>query len=189
VEAAVADLESFYLLGWSFSGPLALRLAAKDPQRTLGVILSASFIRPPLPFLPQIRFAIGLRMVTFIRHARRIPKFVPGRWSTQLKRDKAATLRRVPAEALVARIQAILTVDAQEALRACTAPILYLAGSHDRVVPRWNAEAIIQEQPAVQLVTITGPHLAMYTNPGAAAAAITDFIKLSPAINGRTTDL
>jgi pimeloyl-[acyl-carrier protein] methyl ester esterase len=49
VEAAVASIENFYILGWSFSGPLALMLAAKEPRRTQGVILSASFIRPPLP--------------------------------------------------------------------------------------------------------------------------------------------
>src|SRR5215470_15098884 len=34
VESAVADIEAFYVLGWSFSGPLALMLAAKEPQRT-----------------------------------------------------------------------------------------------------------------------------------------------------------
>jgi pimeloyl-ACP methyl ester carboxylesterase len=49
VEAAVASIENCYILGWSFSGPLALMLAAKEPRRTQGVILSASFIRPPLP--------------------------------------------------------------------------------------------------------------------------------------------
>ncbi len=188
VEAAVADIEHFYVLGWSFSGPLALTLAAKEPQRTQGVILSASFIRPPLPLLPRVRFAIGTQMVTFIRLARRVPGFVPGRWSAQVKRDKATTLGRVPAEALVARIQAILTVDARETLHACRAPILYVAGSHDRVVPLRNGEEVVREAPTARIVTIAGPHLAMYSNPVAAATAITTFMQeLAPAIHGRAT--
>ncbi len=177
-EAAVADIDNFYILGWSFSGPLALMLAAKEPQRTRGVILSASFIRPPLPILPWVRFAIGTPIVTLIRLARRTPGLIPGRWSEQFKRDKAATWGRVPAEVLAARAQAILTVDARDALCACSAPILYIAGSHDRVVPHRNAEAIIREGSKTQIVIIKGSHLAMYTNPAAAATAITGFLQV-----------
>ena len=176
-EAAVADTDNFYILGWSFSGPLALMLAAKEPRRTRGVILCASFVRPPLPLLPSVRFAIGTPLVTLIRLARRTPGLVPGRWSQQHRHDKAATRERVPARVLAARAQAILTVDARDSLRTCPAPILYMAGSHDRVVPRRNAEAILRELPTIQTVTIEGPHLAMYTNPVAAATAITGFMR------------
>jgi pimeloyl-ACP methyl ester carboxylesterase len=112
VEAAVAGVDNFYILGWSFSGPLALMLAVKELQRTRGVILSASFVCPPLPFLPSVRFAIGTPLVTLIRLARRTPGLVPGRWSERHKRDKAATWERVPARVLAARARAILTVDA-----------------------------------------------------------------------------
>jgi len=177
VEAAVENLEAFHVLGWSFSGPLALTLAAKQPKRTQGVILSASFIRPPLPLLPWVRFAVGAPVVTFLRLARRMPGWVPRRWPQQLKRDKATTLRRVPAPVIAARAQAIITLDARTVLRACGAPILYLAGSRDRVVPRRNAELIVREVSTVQVVTIEGSHMAMYTNPMATATAITRFIR------------
>jgi len=53
----------------------------------------------------------------------------------------------------------------------------HLAGESDRVVPRANAEMIAQEISTVQIVTIEGSHMAMYTNPLAAAAAITHFIQ------------
>lgn len=182
VEVAVADIETFYILGWSFSGPLALMLAAKEPQRTQGVILSASFVCPPLPFLPWVRFAISPALVTLIRLVRRIPGLVPGRWPEQFKRDKAVMWKRIPAAVLAARAQAILTVNARDSLRACGAPILYLVGSHDRVVPHWNAQAILAEAAKTQIVTIEGPHLAMYTNPKAAAAVITEFMQVQTAI-------
>ena len=81
------DIATFYVLGWSFSGPLALMLAEKEPQRTRGVILSASFIRPPLLFLPWVRFAIGTPLVIIIRLARRTPGLVPGRNGTNVTRQ------------------------------------------------------------------------------------------------------
>jgi pimeloyl-ACP methyl ester carboxylesterase len=44
----------FVLLGESFSGPLALTVAALSPSRLQGVILCASFIRNPLPPATQL---------------------------------------------------------------------------------------------------------------------------------------
>ncbi len=179
VETAVADIDAFYVLGWSFSGPLALMLATKEPQRTRGVILSASFVRPPLPVLPWFRFAVVASVITLIRLARRTPGLVTGHWTEQIKRDKAATLNRVPASVIAARAQAILTLDARVALRACRSPVLYLAGSHDRIVPRRNAEVIIREMSTVQVETIKGQHMAMYTNPMAAVTAIARFMQVA----------
>jgi len=180
VEAAVESLQAFYVLGWSFSGPLALALAAKEPKRTHGVILSASFVGPPLPLLPWVRFAVGAPVVTFLRLARRIPGLLPRRWPEQLKCDKATTLRRVPAPVIAARAQAIIALDARTVLHACRAPIVYLTGSQDHLVPRHNAELIVREVPTVQVVTIEGSHMAMYTNPVAAVVAITRFIYPTP---------
>lgn len=42
----------FILLGWSFSGPLALLAAAERPPGLAGVVLCASFVTKPVPYLP-----------------------------------------------------------------------------------------------------------------------------------------
>ena len=177
VEAAVADAPEFYVLGWSFSGPLALMLAAKEPKRTRGVILCASFVRSPLPILPWLRFAVVAPVVNLVRLARRTPAVLPGVWTEQFRRDKAAAWARVPARVLAARARAILAVDARTYLRECPRPVLYLAGSRDSIVPRRNADQVVRESPSAKIVTIDGPHLAMYTNPDAAARAIAGFIQ------------
>ena len=177
VEAAVADTPEFYVLGWSFSGPLALMLAAKEPKRTRGVILCASFVRSPLPILPWLRFAVVAPVVSLVRLARRTPAVFPGAWTEQLRRDKAATWARVPARVLAARARAILALDARTCLRECPRPVLYLAGSRDGIVPRRNADQVLRESPSTRIVTIDGPHFAMYTNPDAAACAIAAFMQ------------
>ena len=79
------------------------------------------------------------------------------------------------AAVLAKRVRAILSLDAREHLRRCS-PVLYIAGSHDEVVPRHNVEGIVCVRPSVHVRTIEGRHFAMYTNPKGAADVITEFI-------------
>jgi len=179
VQASVDEFKEFYVLGWSFSGPLALMLAAKERSRVRGVILCASFIRPPLPGLSWLRFAITSPVVHAVRLIRRAIVFLSSYSTDTLRRDKAATLARVPSYILAARARNILALDARGCLRGCPRPVLYLAGSGDKVVPRRNAEQVVREFPSTKVVTIHGPHLALYTNPGAAVHAIVGFMRES----------
>jgi pimeloyl-ACP methyl ester carboxylesterase len=176
VRAACARREEFCLLGWSFSGPLALMAAAESPPGLRGVVLCASFVRPPWPILPWFRFVVTAPI------ARLFPVFskllaVGGGYETPaLRRDKLESFKRVSAEALAARSRAVLRVDVRAELRRCAVRLLYLAGSGDIVVPGWNARAVQAEAPATEVVTIAGPHLALYTNPAVAADAVAKFM-------------
>jgi pimeloyl-[acyl-carrier protein] methyl ester esterase len=182
VRAAVEDEADFYVLGWSFSGPLALMLAAQQRNKVKGVILCASFVRPPLPGLASLRFAVSAPVAYLIRLARRAPLLL-SRWSTDAYRcDKAATWIRVPSRTLASRARAILTLDARDCLRGCSRPVLYLAGSRDKIVPRRNVDDVMRERPSTKVVTLDGPHLALYTNPGAAVRAIVEFIYETEAV-------
>ena len=176
VQTAVEHSNRFYVLGWSFSGPLALMLTAKEPIRTRGVILCASFVRSPLPVLPWLRFAVISPVVHLVRLARRTSALWSNSWTDQFRRDKAATWARVPTRILAARARSILALDVREYLRTCPRPVLYLAGSRDTVVPSRNAEDVVRESPSAKIITIEGPHLALYTNPEAAAHAIVKFM-------------
>jgi pimeloyl-[acyl-carrier protein] methyl ester esterase len=177
IEEAIEDCEQFYLLGWSFSGPLALMLAARNPAQVRGVILCASFIRPPHAFLPWLRFAASPPVIHLMRLAHRTPLFLLREPTDPLYRDKATTLARVPSAVLAARARAILTLDARACLRECPEPVLYLAGSRDLVVPRKNFEDVVRHSPSAKVVIIDGPHLALYTNPQAAVHAIVEYIE------------
>jgi len=82
----------------------------------------------------------------------------------------------VPPSALAARARAVLAVDLRSRL-ACGVPLLYIGGSKDIIVPPWNARAVANAIPAARVVTIDGPHLALYTNAAAAADVIVDFMR------------
>src|SRR5262245_43947170 len=47
IHERLTEIESCIVLGWSFSGPLALQLARTEPDKVRGVILAASFVRSP----------------------------------------------------------------------------------------------------------------------------------------------
>ncbi len=176
VRAAIADVENCVVLGWSFSGPLALMLAVEQPGRVSGVILAASFVRCPLPIPAWTRHFLCAPVAAAIRTTRRVPPLLLGRWTPAHRQAKMATWQRVPARTLAARGRAILGLNALPQLKACRQRILYLAGSADRIVPRRCADVIEEHGSSVSVVTIDGPHLALYSNPTDAAARIVAFM-------------
>jgi pimeloyl-ACP methyl ester carboxylesterase len=176
VNEAVAGIPRFHVLGWSFSGPLALMLASAKPQRVRGVILSASFVRPPRPSLARLRFALIEPSIWLWRAARRLPLWLGRPRNDPFRQAKSHTWRRISARVLAKRVREVMRVDAREALRACPQPVLYIAASRDGIVPRRCVDEILSLRPSVKVVTIEGEHFAMYANPQAAALAITAFI-------------
>jgi pimeloyl-ACP methyl ester carboxylesterase len=182
VREAVSELSNFFVLGSSFSGPLALMLAAAEPVKVQGVILSATFIRPPRPMYARLRFTAVTPVIWMIRAARRIPVWLSRGPNDQLRRDKAETWRRVNAGMVAARIRTLLNVDARKLLRDCPHPVLCIAGRNDGIVPRRNVEEIMSMRPSVHVCTIDGRHFAMYTNPITTADAITEFMFQSGSV-------
>lgn len=174
---AVRSHASCHVLGWSFSGPLALRAAVLEPARVRSVVLAASFVQPPVKWLSWAGPLLGTPAVGTIRVVRRLPIWLLRPPSDALRRDKARIWQRVPARTLAARVRAIRRVDARADLRACQRPVLYIAGDRDRVVPPHNAAAMRAEQPAIELATIAGSHFALYSNADAAAQAIAAFVQ------------
>jgi pimeloyl-[acyl-carrier protein] methyl ester esterase len=180
VRQAVSELPSFYVLGSSFAGPLALMLAAAEPARVQGVILSVSFVRAPRPIYARLKSAAVTPAIWLLRACRRIPVWLSRGPADRLRLDKAETWKRVRAGMVAARIRALLDVDARALLRDCPHPVLCLAGRDDGIVPRRNVEEITRVRPSTQVRIIQGRHFAPYTNPAGAAEAIAEFMQ-----NGR----
>ena len=59
IRGEVAGLEEFYVLGWSFAGPLALMLAEAEPEP---LTLPANVIEPPEPFVSTRLAALPARL-------------------------------------------------------------------------------------------------------------------------------
>jgi pimeloyl-[acyl-carrier protein] methyl ester esterase len=160
------------LVAESYSGPLALRLAAEHPVRAL--VLCNSFVAPPhhralrLLALPLL-FRLGPPRAAIRRF------FVGPSASPALVDEVGAAVRSVPPRVLAARLAEVLSADAGEWLARCTAPLLYLRGTDDRLVPE-AAVRRITDACSARVARIPGPHLLLQAAPAAAWAAITRFL-------------
>ena len=176
VRSAMAGTRSYYVLGWSFSGPLALMLAEAEPAKVRGVILASTFVRSPRPIYARLRWAAVTPTVWMLRFGKRLPVWLSRSSSDRLRRDKTETWKRVKASMVAARIRALLQVDAGELLKGCPVPVLCLAGSDDGIVPHDNVEEMVCVRPSAQVRMIEGQPSAIYTNPNEAPDAIMEFM-------------
>lgn len=163
------------LLGESFSGPIAISLAAANPKRVVGVVLCCTFVRNPRPGL---RWLSGLVSIpaplppSAVLHA-----MLFGRFATpSLIRMLRDALTKVQPAVLRARLRAVVSVDVRTQARALEVPVLYLKGTRDRLVP---TSAMVEAQRHFRRMKVRlfdAPHCLLQVAPEEAAATVGDFI-------------
>lgn len=162
------------LIAESFSGPIAVRIAARFEHRISGVVLVASFVRSPVASIAR---AVPWRAVFSVRApAVALRRMLLGQdCPDSLVDELRVVLQPLPSRTLAQRIRAVLTVDASAQLRACAVPMLYIAGQDDRLVGRRSLAAIHAIRPELEHISVSAPHLILQRNPTAAWQAIERF--------------
>lgn len=176
-EAALPADESIVLLGESFSGPIAISLAAKHPDRIKGVVLCCTFARSPHPGLAPLGFLASLVPIKHVPLAFASAALLGRHATPELRHALGAALDMVSGAALRARTQAVLSVDVSADLARVTAPILYLRATEDRLVPKRASDLIQHLQPSAQVKEIEGPHCLLQAAPAEAAQVIREFMQ------------
>jgi pimeloyl-ACP methyl ester carboxylesterase len=177
--------ERFALVAESFSGPIALEIAARAPEGLFGVVLVASFAENPYPRLARVvepfarasTFDLPMPLVA-VRH------LMLGEDSTpEIAKSVREVIRGVDPEVLATRAREVLVVDAKKALAKVQVPTLFLGGAEDRLLPPTLADDLAKVLPSIERVTIAGPHLLLQRSPKAAADVIGEFLgrALSPS--------
>ena len=169
--------EPYVLLAESFSGPIAIRVAADPPPGLAGLILCGTFARNPFPWLRAVR-ALAVR-VPF----KSLPRWLrapllwgsgdPRRAPPRAERASAAVEKAV----IRRRLHEVLTVDATACLADITLPTLILGATRDRIVPRSAARLLAQRTRHGELAEIDGPHLLLQSRPTESAAAVLRFLR------------
>lgn len=175
-EAALPPNGPLVLLGESFSGPIAISLAAANPKRVLGVVLCCTFVRNPRPSLRWLR---GLASVPApLPPSPILSAMLFGRFATPglqlMLRDALAAVQ--PA-VLRARIRAVFSVDVRAQARTLTVPILYLKANSDRLVPSTAAIEAKQSCRDMTIQSFDAPHCLLQVVPEEAADIVADFLE------------
>jgi pimeloyl-ACP methyl ester carboxylesterase len=177
VQGALPRDRPFILLAESFSGPLAIRIAAQSPPGLAAVILSASFAKNPFPW------ARWARPLAAYLPLKSLPRWVraPLMWGSaspqQAPKQMERAIAGVSPAVIRQRIAALLAVDETAALGLVRLPMLVLRAKYDRVISRAATTRIVKILPAVQLVEIDGPHLLLQTRPAECAAVALRFMR------------
>lgn len=168
--------EPFVLIGNSFSGPLALRLASV--ARPLAVVLCATFVRPPVPERP---FLDGpLSFLTRVRPpAPAASVFLTG-GDIELACQVVQAVRCLPRDVLAARARMVLEVDAIRDLSSYAGPLLYLRATEDLVVVRDQLSSLRRARADLVWHDVEAPHLILQTQPRQCWRHVVDFTKSLP---------
>lgn len=180
IEALVRPLlpvdEPFVLLGESFSGPIAISIAASPPPNLKGLVLSTTFAKSPLA-LPAF-----LAALTRIAPVRAVPPLLLswsllGRWSTS---ETMGSLRHallsVSPDVLRHRAASALRADVTSRLGEVLVPVLVLRATEDRLLSRKCSDHMASAVTHGTVVDVVGPHLLLQTVPVDCARAISDFV-------------
>ncbi len=167
----------YVLLGESFSGPIAISIAASAPPGLLGLILVGSFARNPRRYLRPLRHVLPL-----------LPIHTAPQWlATRIVINRGATpalldlhrrtMAKVSPAALRGRLVAVADIDVTAALSRIRVPILYLRATHDRLVPRGAADLICRIAPHARCIDISAPHMLLQCAAHESATVIEEFMR------------
>lgn len=160
----------FVLVGESFSGPLALRVARR--RRPLGVALCAAMVRAPTPHrlaAAPLSFFLGASPPVSL-----VKVFLTG-GDGELAVELVNAVSTVEREVVASRIRMVLTADAIPDAVACSCPLAYLRATRDFVVGSGQAEAMRKARNDVIVADIDGPHLLLQKAPEACWSRIRAF--------------
>jgi pimeloyl-ACP methyl ester carboxylesterase len=181
VRASLPTDRPYVLLGESFSGPIAISIAASSPPHLVGLVLCVTFACNPLPLLGSMPWLLPL--IPFgLAPMRVINAVLLGRFATApLIEAVRTTFDEVPTQTFKARLGTVARADMRPALANVCVPVLYLRATEDRLVPRRCADAIARVATQTRIVEIEAPHTLLQVKPAAAAAAVKAFIATLPA--------
>lgn len=175
--SALPQEGEFVILGESFSGPIAVALAAAGSPRLKGLILCCTFVRNPLPALSTLKPLVGVLPVA-LAPVRAICHLLLGHFSTSgLRMALANALAQVTPSVIRARLHSVLSVDVSDKLVQVEVPVLYLRASQDRLVPRSASEHIFQLCPKTMLVQLAAPHFLLQAIPSEASQVVASFVR------------
>jgi len=167
----------FALLGESFGGPLALRVAARAPAGLVAVVLAASFHRRPAARLFRAASPLGPAFFRLPLPAHAVRLLLAGHDAPDdLVEDVRGAVASVRWRVMAARAREALRVDATDTLRRCPVPLLFLGGKHDRLLRSALPIEIRTLRADAEIRMLEGPHLVLQRRSAEAMQIVREFL-------------
>lgn len=170
--------QPFVIVAESFSGPIAVRIAATRPNNLRALILCASFVsNPTLLSNPLTSFLINTPVFNVRPPDFLVRYFLMGQDApVDLMNLFKEALDVVSPSVLASRLQIILEVNERDSLRKCQVPVLYIAAKHDKLVSPRSLTEITRIKPNVESIFIDAPHFLLQCKPQLAIEIINEYL-------------
>jgi pimeloyl-ACP methyl ester carboxylesterase len=168
--------QPYAILGESFSGPIATRLAADANEQLRALIFSCSFVRNPSKALSILGKIVPI-VPTHGVLPNAVRNLLLGVDSIKIRKIVSASMLTVSPDVIRSRLMQVLEVDVTEALRCVSVPVLYLRASNDRLVKPRCGDHIVSTNSNTRVVELGGPHHLLQTNPSECANTVSRFLK------------
>jgi len=166
VAQQITSLDRVVLVAESFSGPIAILLAAKLGQRLAGLLLCASFATTPHPLVGLARRCPAVLIEHGKRQAFLLRRYCVGsNAEPDLVQRLSNTLRGVDSATLTQRLAVLERLDVRSSLRELVAPILLLQAGHERLLSGPAVRNLVVAAPQATVESIDGPHLLLEAKP------------------------
>jgi pimeloyl-ACP methyl ester carboxylesterase len=168
----------FVLVAESFSGPIAIRLAAERPPGLGALVLAATFLHAPLnPLLHPIRGFVGARFFGLPMPAAVVRWFMAGNDAPDaIVEEVRRAVAAVSPDVLAHRSAEALRVDVREELARVDVPVLVLAPTRDRLIRTDVAADVLAILPEAEVALLDAPHMVLQRCPHASLARIEEFL-------------
>jgi pimeloyl-[acyl-carrier protein] methyl ester esterase len=166
------------LIAESFSGPIAVAVMARHPERIRCAVLCATFVEPP--FQPLTKLAqfvppplLGLKL----GQRAMLQQFcLDDRCEPALMDQALAVIESMPAIEISARLNVLSKLRVRTLCRNIRTPTLILRATGDRLVSSSRYEQLIEHLPGATVKEVEGPHLLLQSRPRECAQLIDEFV-------------
>lgn len=158
----------------SFSGPIALEVAIREPPGLQALVLSTSFAANPRPWLSLLfngflgawcfRLGVPLWIIRALMTGADAP--------IELCKTIQDTVKTVEPEVMAFRLKEIIRSDASAALRNCPVSIFYLNGTRDRLLGKGALKLLSTSRQDMTVIDVPGPHMLLQAAPDICAQHI-----------------
>jgi len=177
-ERQLPDSVPLSLVAESFSGPVAIRLLARDASRFLASVLSATFCKSPLPLftrgswrVPEILFGSNPVSRAFL------DLLVTGSAeSSDIRSKSRELLKSVGGRKFKERIGLVDAVDVGAELPKIDSPLLYIQATRDRIVLPNSAAEMMKLAKNMEIAQVDGPHMILQVRAKRCADLIVEHV-------------
>jgi pimeloyl-ACP methyl ester carboxylesterase len=174
--ASLPASNPYVIVGESFSGPIAISIAASGASNLIALVLCCTFVRNPRPTLSAALPLVNLLPVALAPVAA-LSHLLLGRFSTATLRSALVqSLKKVSPSALRARLKEVLLVNVSDKLSTVQVPVLYLRAAQDRLVPSSASRLVSALNPDTEIIELQAPHFLLQAVPAEAARVVQAFV-------------